>query len=93
MLKKYIVVAGNIGVGKSTLTRMLSAELSWEPFFEPSEANPYLADFYADMPRWASRAFRACWRTSSPAPRSCFRRRVDGGLNFGGGVTISVSED
>ena len=54
MLKKYIVVAGNIGVGKSTLTRMLSAELNWEPFLEPSEANPYLADFYADMPRWRS---------------------------------------
>jgi len=53
MLKKFIVVAGNIGVGKSTLTRMLAAELHWEPFFEPSEANPYLADFYADMPRWA----------------------------------------
>jgi deoxyadenosine/deoxycytidine kinase len=52
-LKKFIVVAGNIGVAKSTLTRMLAEELGWEPFFEPSEANPYLADFYADMPRWA----------------------------------------
>ncbi len=53
MLKKYIVVAGNIGVGKSTLTRMIAERLGWQPFFEPSEANPYLADFYADMPRWA----------------------------------------
>ena len=53
MLKKYIVVAGNIGVGKSTLTGMIAGGLGWEPFFEPSEANPYLADFYADMPRWS----------------------------------------
>ena len=53
MVKKYIVMAGNIGVGKSTLTRMIAEQLGWEPFFEPSEANPYLSDFYADMPRWA----------------------------------------
>jgi deoxyadenosine/deoxycytidine kinase len=53
MLKKYIVVAGNIGVGKSKLTRMLAERLGWEPYLEPSEANPYLADFYADMPRWS----------------------------------------
>lgn len=53
LLKKYMVVAGNIGVGKSTLTRMIADELGWKPFFEPSEANPYLSDFYADMPRWS----------------------------------------
>jgi deoxyadenosine/deoxycytidine kinase len=53
MIKKYIVVAGNIGVGKSTLTRMIADGLGWEPFFEPSEANPYLADFYTDMQRWS----------------------------------------
>lgn len=53
MMKKYIVVAGNIGVGKSTLTRMIADGLGWEPFFEPSEANPYLSDFYTDMQRWS----------------------------------------
>ncbi len=53
MHKKYIVVAGNIGVGKSTLTRMLAERLGWQPYLEPSEANPYLEDFYADMPRWS----------------------------------------
>lgn len=53
MLKKYIVVAGNVGVGKSTLTQFIADRLGWTPFFEPFEANPYLADFYADMPRWA----------------------------------------
>ncbi len=53
MHKKYIVVAGNIGVGKSTLTRMLAERLGWKPYLEPSEANPYLEDFYADMPRWS----------------------------------------
>ena len=52
-MKKHIVVAGNIGVGKSTLTRMITEQLDWQPFFEPSEANPYLSDFYADMPRWS----------------------------------------
>ena len=36
MIKKYIVVAGNIGVGKSTLTRMIADGLGWQPFFEPS---------------------------------------------------------
>ncbi|MBI3733438.1 MAG: deoxynucleoside kinase [Chloroflexi bacterium] len=53
MVKRYIVVAGNIGVGKSTLTRLIAEALGWQPFFEPSEINPYLSDFYGDMPRWA----------------------------------------
>ncbi|MEP7200851.1 MAG: deoxynucleoside kinase [Chloroflexota bacterium] len=47
------MVAGNIGVGKSTLTRMISDGLGWRPFFEPHEANPYLSDFYSDMMRWS----------------------------------------
>ena len=44
-MKKFIAVAGNVGVGKSTLTRMLSEFLCWEPFFEAVDDNPYLADF------------------------------------------------
>jgi len=52
-LKKFIVVAGNIGVGKSTLVALLSERLGWQPFYEPVADNPYLADFYGDMPRWS----------------------------------------
>lgn len=52
-MKKFIAVAGNVGVGKSTLTRLLSAHLYWEPFFEAVDDNPYLADFYRDMRAWS----------------------------------------
>jgi len=51
-MKKYITVAGNIGVGKSTLVRLLCERLGWTPFFEPEAENPYLADFYQDMRAW-----------------------------------------
>ncbi len=51
-MKKYIVVAGNIGVGKSTLVQRLCDRWGWQPFFEAVAENPYLADFYGDMPRW-----------------------------------------
>jgi deoxyadenosine/deoxycytidine kinase len=52
-LKKFIAVAGNIGVGKSTLVAMLCERLEWQPFYEPVVENPYLADFYTDMHTWA----------------------------------------
>jgi deoxyadenosine/deoxycytidine kinase len=52
-VKKFIAVAGNVGVGKSTLTRLLSEYLCWEPFFEAVDDNPYLADFYKDMRTWS----------------------------------------
>jgi deoxyadenosine/deoxycytidine kinase len=51
-MKKFIAVAGNIGVGKSTLVRLLCQRLDWEPFFEPVTENPYLSDFYQDMHAW-----------------------------------------
>lgn len=51
-MKKYIVVAGNIGVGKSTLVHLLCERLGWDPFYEPVTENPYLADFYQDMNTW-----------------------------------------
>jgi deoxyadenosine/deoxycytidine kinase len=51
-MKKYIAVAGNIGVGKSTLVRLLCERLGWQPFFEPVAQNPYLEDFYRDMNTW-----------------------------------------
>jgi deoxyadenosine/deoxycytidine kinase len=53
MKKNFVTVAGNIGVGKSTLVELLSKRLGWEPFYEPVGENPYLADFYEDMPSWA----------------------------------------
>lgn len=52
-MKKFIAVAGNIGVGKSTLVSLLCQKLDWEPFYEPVTENPYLADFYRDMRTWA----------------------------------------
>ncbi len=52
-MKKFIAIAGNIGVGKSTLVQMLCNEMGWDPFFEPVAENPYLADFYADMSAWS----------------------------------------
>ncbi|MGD0707504.1 MAG: deoxynucleoside kinase [Anaerolineaceae bacterium] len=52
-MKKFIAVAGNIGVGKSTLVQLLCQRLEWEPFFEPVATNPYLADFYRDMKAWS----------------------------------------
>ncbi len=51
--KQFLAIAGNIGVGKSTLTRLLSDSFGWEPFYEAAAENPYLADFYADMQRWS----------------------------------------
>jgi deoxyadenosine/deoxycytidine kinase len=52
-MKKFVAIAGNIGVGKSTLVALLSKRLNWEPFYEPESENPYLADFYRDMRTWA----------------------------------------
>jgi deoxyadenosine/deoxycytidine kinase len=52
-MKKFIAVAGNIGVGKSTLVTLLSRRLGWAPFYEAVAENPYLADFYGDMHLWS----------------------------------------
>ncbi len=52
-VKKFVAVAGNIGVGKSSLVSLLSDRMGWQPFHEPVAENPYLADFYQDMHTWA----------------------------------------
>jgi len=49
----HIAIAGNIGSGKTTLTKMLAHRYNWTPYFEPVDNNPYLDDFYADMNRWS----------------------------------------
>jgi deoxyadenosine/deoxycytidine kinase len=52
-VKRFIAVAVNIGVGKSTLVELLCQKLGWQPFYEPVTENPYLVDFYHDMRAWA----------------------------------------
>ena len=49
----HIAIAGNIGSGKTTLTKMLANHYGWTPKFESVDFNPYLADFYEDMERWS----------------------------------------
>ncbi len=51
--KIFIAIAGNIGAGKTSLTRMLSEKFGWEAHFEAVTNNPYLEDFYRDMARWS----------------------------------------
>ncbi|HEY9188726.1 MAG TPA: deoxynucleoside kinase [Ignavibacteria bacterium] len=53
MRKHFITISGNIGAGKSSLTKMLSEKLGWIPFYESVEDNPYLEDFYNDMKKWS----------------------------------------
>ena len=52
-MKKYVVLAGNIGAGKTTLVELMCQQLGWRPYFEPVTENPYLVDFYQDMASWA----------------------------------------
>ena len=52
-MRKAIAIAGNIGSGKSTLVEFLSRTYGIAPYYEPSEDNPYLPDFYTDMKRWS----------------------------------------
>lgn len=49
----HVAVAGNIGAGKTTLTKLLAKHYNWEPHFESVEENPYLDDFYGAMERWS----------------------------------------
>ena len=49
----HIAIAGNIGSGKTTLTRLLAQHYGWAPKYEDVDVNPYLSDFYNDMQRWS----------------------------------------
>ncbi|HEX7976537.1 MAG TPA: deoxynucleoside kinase [Anaerolineales bacterium] len=53
MTKRLVLVAGNIGAGKTSLTERLGARLGWQTAFESVADNPYLPDFYADMRAWS----------------------------------------
>ena len=52
MSQVYIAVAGNIGVGKTSLVERLCRHFDWQPIYEAVAAHPYLDDYYRDMPRW-----------------------------------------
>ncbi|RPD96651.1 deoxynucleoside kinase [Aureibaculum marinum] len=49
----HVAIAGNIGAGKTTLTKLLAKHYKWIPHFESVEENPYLDDFYSEMERWS----------------------------------------
>ena len=53
MAKHLVLVAGNIGAGKTSLTERLAARLNWDSGFESVADNPYLPDFYTDMRSWS----------------------------------------
>jgi deoxyadenosine/deoxycytidine kinase len=80
--KIFVAVAGNIGAGKTTLTRMLSEKLGWKAYFERVIDNPYLSDFYKNMNRWSfhlqvfflSNRFRS-QKEISDWPDSCIQDR------------------
>ena len=50
---KHIAIAGNIGAGKTTLASLLGKHFGWHVYYEDVEKNPYLEDFYENMPRWS----------------------------------------
>lgn len=50
---KFISIAGNIAVGKTTLTTMIAERFGWRPYYESVDDNPYLSDFYGDMKKWS----------------------------------------
>ena len=49
----FVTIAGNIGSGKSSLTKLIASKFNWVPYFESVTDNPYLKDFYEDMQRWS----------------------------------------
>lgn len=78
----FVAIAGNIGAGKTTLTRLLSEKLGWRAYYEKVIDNPYLSDFYDDMNRWSfhlqifflSHRFKS-QKEISEWPNSCIQDR------------------
>jgi len=52
-LQPFVGIAGNIAVGKTTLTNIIAERLHWRSYYESVDDNPYLSDFYGDMSRWS----------------------------------------
>lgn len=52
-MKRFIAIAGNMGIGKTRLTKRLAENFNWQKYLEPFEDNPYLEKFYQDMNSWA----------------------------------------
>ena len=52
-MQHLICIAGNVGAGKTSLTKLLAQRMGWKPLFEPVDHNPYLIEFYQDMTRWS----------------------------------------
>ena len=51
--KPFIAIAGNIGVGKTTFTKLVAKKMDLIPYYESVDDNPYLSDFYHKMDRWS----------------------------------------
>ncbi len=79
--KIFVAVAGNIGTGKTTLTKMLGEHFGWDTHFESVSDNPYLADFYTDMKRW-----------SFPLQIYFMTHRVKAHLNITDGLASSIQD-
>ena len=78
MTKRFIVVAGNIGSGKTSITERIGVRLGWRTAFESVANNPYLPEFYADMRQWSFHLQVFFWDvapTSSTSPWRTARRR------------------
>jgi len=75
---RFVAVAGNIGVGKTTLTTYLTERYGFTPVFEPFETNPYLDEFYADMRQWAFHS--QIWFLSHKYRLHCGLERATGTL-------------
>ncbi len=82
-MSHFVAISGNIGVGKTTITRLVAERLGWKPFYEPVIDNPYLDDFYDDMTKWAfhlqiyflSKRFEA-QREITSTPNPCIQDRT-----------------
>ena len=83
MTTRFVAISGNIGAGKTTLCEYLCQRYGWEPIYEPYIENPFLDDFYADMPRWAFHS-----QTWFLARKTSVHLGLQEGLNRHSGVVL-----